>query len=68
MRRCKYPKIGSLVLITRWSDAKFEDPFRVGTLEGISITKACIRYFVSGSSRSLGHCFLITEEAVAWKG
>lgn len=62
MRKVKYLEIGSLVLLSRWSDAKFEDPFVVGELESIHTDCRGTCYKVKEHARQFKNCFQITPE------
>jgi hypothetical protein len=62
MRKIKRPKIGEYVLVTKWSDKDPKDPWRVGFVTALIITKDRIRYRVDDDIREYKHCWRISEE------
>jgi hypothetical protein len=69
MRKAKRPRIGSLVLLSRWSDHDIMDPWFIGFLcergtdkQGMYYKAECER---GETSRFFRHAFRITEREAA---
>lgn len=67
MRKIKNAKIGQYVLATHWRDKNPNDPWSVGLVYEILITKDVTYYKIEGDARWWRHCFSISrEEGAAW--
>lgn len=60
MRKIKNPKIGEYVLLSRWSDHDVYDPFEIGFLTQIRITKQTTYYSIG--EREFKNCFRLTPK------
>lgn len=60
MRRVKRPKIGEYVLLARWRDKSFYDPWEVGYLTAITERAHGIAYCIT--HRFYPNCWRISRE------
>ena len=70
MRRIKNPKYGEYVLLSRWGDHDYHDPWYIGTLEGTrKYLDGTMGYKVHQCERWFPCCFRITwKEGAEWIG
>ena len=62
MRKLKKPKIGQYVLVARWGDKSYYDPWRIGYIDSILIKEKETLVTVKDCNRLWPHCWTITPD------
>jgi hypothetical protein len=62
VRRVKHVKLEDYVLLARWRDKSFQDPWEVGFIAEFGTDHTGQWYRIQGSTRRYRHCWKISEE------
>ena len=62
MRKIKRPKVGEYVLVSRYSDKDFNDPWYVGWISEVGEDKRGMFYKCEGNDRPYRHCWRMTKQ------
>lgn len=61
MKKCKRPKMGQYVLLSKYGDRKKEDPWMVGQIETVmEHARTGMSYQCFGNTRWYNHCWSVS--------